>query len=77
VFEHGLQTLETDQVLASIDVDNLDADVFLNAFDTDWALGVGGIGGVGVRQEVGVIGHEGVETRWGRRCGVGHAESGL
>jgi hypothetical protein len=42
VFEHGLQTLETDQVLASIDVDNLDADVFLNAFDTDWALGVGG-----------------------------------
>jgi hypothetical protein len=76
VFEHGLQTLKTDQVLAFIYVDDLDTDVLLDAFDADWALGVGRVGGVGVRQEVGVFGHEGVETRRGRYCGVGHAGKG-
>jgi hypothetical protein len=48
VLEQGLQTLETNEVRAAIDVDDLDADVLFNALDADGALGVGRVGGVRV-----------------------------
>jgi hypothetical protein len=48
VLEQGLQTLETNEVRAAFDVDDLDADVLFNALDADGALGVGRVGGVRV-----------------------------
>jgi hypothetical protein len=54
VIEHLLQTVQADQVRAAADADDLDADVFFDAVEAHGALGVGGIGGVSVREEVGV-----------------------
>jgi hypothetical protein len=48
VLEQGLQTLETNEVRAAFDVDDLGADVLFNALDADGALGVGRVGGVRV-----------------------------
>ena len=61
--EHRLETFHADQVCAAADADDADADVLFDAFETDWALGVGRRGGVGVGEEVGVFGHEGVGPR--------------
>jgi hypothetical protein len=65
MLEHLPQTLKTDQVLATFDVDNLNADVLRNAFGADWTQDVWRFGGVWVGEEVGVFGHEGVEARNG------------
>jgi hypothetical protein len=40
MLEHLPQTLKTDQVLATFDVDNLNADVLRNAFGADWTQDV-------------------------------------